>query len=352
MQALQKLVQKIDKEGYYPKEQIIAFAKRGYFGVLQERSDIFKALEKIGEVSNVCATTGFCMWCQFALIWYVLNSDNNGLKEALLPKLYSGQILGGTALSNPMKSFAGIEKNHLKAKRVNGGYIINGTLPWVSNIEANSAFGAIALLGDNEPIMGVIYCDESVKLSSHIKYATLEGSATKTIALKDYFLKDADVLSGANVYSYLVKITPGFILLQAGIAAGIINQSLECINKADLTHSHINEFLPYSYDSLKAEFDDILARVVKACENINAPEAKNILTLRLDASLLTQKITAAAVLFSGTMGYLADAKPQRLQREGNFVLIVTPSIKHLIKELKSVETGGGCLNEWKRKANA
>ena len=50
MQALQKLVQKIDKEGYYPKEQIIDFAKRGYFGVLQERSDIFKAIEKIGEV--------------------------------------------------------------------------------------------------------------------------------------------------------------------------------------------------------------------------------------------------------------------------------------------------------------
>lgn len=349
MQTLQKLVQKIDKQGYYPKEQIQALANDGFFAVLEQRSDIFKAIENISKISNICGTTGFCMWCQFALIWYVLNTKNLELKARLLPKLRSGEILGGTALSNPMKNFAGIEKNHLKAKKVQGGYIINGTLPWVSNIEQNSAFGAIALLPDEKPVMGVIFCDESVKLSAHIKYATLEGSATKTIALKDYFLKDSDVLGGDDIYEYLIKITPGFILLQAGIAAGIINQSLECIQKSQLTHAHINKFLPYDYESLKAEFSKLLERVKNASKNIENPDPKSILTLRLDASLLTQKITAAAVLFSGTMGYLADAKPQRLQREGNFVLIVTPSIKHILKELKNIENGDGCINKWKRK---
>ncbi|ECL1830396.1 TPA: acyl-CoA/acyl-ACP dehydrogenase [Campylobacter jejuni] len=348
MQTLQKLVQKIDKEGYYPKDQIKALANDGFFAVLEQRSDIFKAVENISKISNICGTTGFCMWCQFALIWYVLNSKNLELKARLLPKLYSGEILGGTALSNPMKSFAGIEKNRLKAKKTNGGYIINGTLPWVSNIEQDSAFGAIALLPDEKPIMGVIFCDESVKLSSHIKYATLEGSATKTITLKDYFLKDTEVLGGDDIYEYLIKITPGFILLQVGIATGIINQSLECIQKSQLTHAHINEFLPYTYDGLRAEFIELLERLKDACGNIENLNSQNILTLRLDASLLTQKITGAAVLFSGAMGYLADAKPQRLQREGNFVLIITPSIKHILKELQNIQKGDGCINKWKK----
>ena len=76
MQTLQKLVQKIDKEGYYPKNQIKDLANDGFFAVLKQRSDIFKAVENISKISNICGTTGFCMWCQFALIWYVLNSKN------------------------------------------------------------------------------------------------------------------------------------------------------------------------------------------------------------------------------------------------------------------------------------
>jgi alkylation response protein AidB-like acyl-CoA dehydrogenase len=45
-----------------------------------------------------------------------------------------GETLGGTGMSNPMKSFAQIESLLLKATPVDGGYRINGTLPWVSNL--------------------------------------------------------------------------------------------------------------------------------------------------------------------------------------------------------------------------
>lgn len=348
LQKLAKLASKIDSEGIYAKEILKELAQNGSFSKLNSRDELFNAILEISKVSNICATTGFCMWCQFAIIWYVLNSDNETLKAEILPKLQSGEILGGTALSNPMKAFANIEKNRLKAKKTNGGYIINGTLPWVSNIEAGSIFGAIALEND-EPIMGVIRCDNSVKLNSHIKYATLEGSATKSVILKDYFLPRSDILS-ENIYEYLLKITPGFILLQAGIAAGIISSSLEVIESSNKTHGHINAYLPYGVEILNAELNEILKFAKDAAEKIDEISAVEILELRLKASNLTQKATNSAVLFSGTKGYFKNAKAQRLQREGNFVLIVTPSVKHILKELNEINSGRGVISKWRELA--
>lgn len=347
LQKLAKLAHLIDKEGIYPKEILKQIAQNGDFAALQSRADLYQAIENIAKISKICGTSGFCMWCQFAIIYYLINSDNTELKNELLPKLYSGQILGGTALSNPMKAFAGIEKNHLKATKVEGGYIINGNLPWVSNISEDSVFGAIAL-DDNTPVMGVIRVGDNARLKSSIKYSALEGSATKSVVIKNYFLSDNDILS-QNIYEYLVRITPGFILLQTGIAAGIIKASLEEINKSNASHADINSYLNLDFKSLQNEYISLLNLVQNLAKNIDNINPLDILEARLLGSNLTQKITSAAVLFSGARGYLESSRVARLQREGNFVLIVTPSIKHLLKEISEVKAGRGCIKSWKSK---
>ena len=43
-----------------------------------------------------------------------------------------------------MKTFANIESMILRAQRVNGGYVVSGTLPWISHIAPNQYCGAIA----------------------------------------------------------------------------------------------------------------------------------------------------------------------------------------------------------------
>ena len=73
-------------------------------------------------------------WCQNTLVWYASNSGNPELVARFADKFASGEILGGTGLSNPMKSFFGIEKLKLKGRKVEGGYVVRGALPWVSNL--------------------------------------------------------------------------------------------------------------------------------------------------------------------------------------------------------------------------
>ena len=84
-------------------------------------------------IGEVCGATAFMAWCQNTLVWYAANSTNLTLARRFGDSL-SGRVLGGTGLSNPMKSFFGIERLKLKGRKVEGGYIVKGALPWVSNL--------------------------------------------------------------------------------------------------------------------------------------------------------------------------------------------------------------------------
>jgi alkylation response protein AidB-like acyl-CoA dehydrogenase len=136
----------IDEGTIYPDELLRRLGDVGTWGSHQPRdgaADLRCAIQSIAALGEVCGATAFMAWCQNTLVWYAANSDNPALAGRLADKFASGQILGGTGLSNPMKSFFGIEKLKLKGRKVEGGYIVKGALPWVSNLGPGHFFGTI-----------------------------------------------------------------------------------------------------------------------------------------------------------------------------------------------------------------
>ena len=57
------------------------------------------------------------------------------------------------------------------------------------------------------------------------------------------------------------------------------------------------------------------------------------LKVRLDGSWLALEATQSAALEAGARGYLKGSDVARRQREAQFVAIVTPTVKHILKEL-------------------
>src|SRR5438132_1407242 len=136
-QELAPLAGAIDAGSVYPGELLRSLGKVGAWSshVPQEGpADLRCAIQSTAVIGEVCGATAFMAWCQNTLVWYAANSDNPNLVARFGDKFATGQILGGTGLSNPMKSFFGIEKLKLKARKVDGGYIVKGALPWVSNL--------------------------------------------------------------------------------------------------------------------------------------------------------------------------------------------------------------------------
>ncbi|MQI08934.1 acyl-CoA dehydrogenase, partial [Escherichia coli] len=112
----------------------------GYFGGAALR----KNAEVIEAVSQSCLTTGFCLWCQLAFSTYLENATQPHLNNDLQQQLLSGEILGATGLSNPMKSFNDLEKLNLEHTYVDGQLVVSGRMPAVSNIQEDHYFGAIS----------------------------------------------------------------------------------------------------------------------------------------------------------------------------------------------------------------
>ena len=126
---------RIDQQGYYPIDVMSDLGEAGAFAphlnAYGQRFDL--ALSNMRAISRECGSTGFMTWCQDVCGLYMELSENNALIDRVADHA-AGRTFGGTGLSNPMKAFTNIETMALKANKVSDGYVVSGTLPWVSHI--------------------------------------------------------------------------------------------------------------------------------------------------------------------------------------------------------------------------
>jgi hypothetical protein len=204
---LAPIVGKIDAEAYYPESVLRSFGRAGAFashlpGKSVDGPDLLTAIRAMTTAGEYCLATSFCMWCQNALGWYIFASDNEPLKMTLGQRVAAGEAFGGTALSNPMKSFFGIEKIRLRGKRTSGGYIVRGALPYVSNLGDDHYFGAV-FEREEAPgryVMTVVPCaGTGVMLSDSTKFVALDGTRTFSVQLRDVMIPDAYMLADQPV---------------------------------------------------------------------------------------------------------------------------------------------------------
>ena len=109
----------------------------------------------------------------------------------------TGRVLGGTGLSNPMKSFFGIEKLKLKGRKVDGGYIVRGALPWVSNLGPDHYFGTI-FEREDEPgqVMFLADCSGPRDHADAMQpFLAMDGTGTYGVQFRDAFVPDELILA-------------------------------------------------------------------------------------------------------------------------------------------------------------
>jgi alkylation response protein AidB-like acyl-CoA dehydrogenase len=343
-------VQDIDLKGKYPRDFMHQVGALGGFGQAVSREfggsgqGLKAAVQVIEAISQECLCTGFMVWCQIACTWYMQNSDNAHLKHHLLPDVAAGRLLGGTGLSNPMKHFADIEKIALVAERKSGGYIINGLLPWVSNIGIGHPFGIAAKVADSDDYLMAIVSDEleGLTLKQNAHFIALEGSGTFSCVFKDVFVPDAFVLA-VPCNDYVEQIRPGFILTQAGMGLGLVAGCIDIMEQYSQRLGHVNCFLDEPIDDFAEDLEQARLKTYALADAISAPSAlvgqdvlREIIQARIVASELSLRAANAAMLHAGARAYLHGSKPARRLREAYFVAIVTPAIKHLKKMLHKI----------------
>lgn len=340
---LRPLAARIDAAGFYPSNALKQLGAAGAFAQHHEGFgesaiiDLGLGIRAMSVVAEACLATAFCTWCQDAFGWYLQNAENAGLRARLQADAASGAILGGTGLSNPMKALSGIEPMRLKGERVSGGYRVDGVLPWVSNLEVGHYFGFCFTAGaETIAAIGRLGFDGIVSRKG-AEFIALDGTATRAVGFKSAFVPDEMILSDA-LSRFAQRIKPGFLLLQTGMATGLVRNSAQLMRELPARVRDINAYLPIGPETLEEKLGalerEILTLAATPFEN-DAAYLRRVQSARLEGSRLSLEATQALMLHAGASAYLRNSVYSRRLRESYFVAIVTPATKHLLKDLST-----------------
>ncbi len=332
-QHLRPRVKEIDEQGKYPGDFLKLLGEEGFYS--QSPSDNLKVIR---DVATVCVSTAFVVWCQTAAISFVSNGTSDELKQELLSSLLTGEVFGGTGISNAMKFYAGLEELKLVGEKTPTGYCLHGTLPFVSNLAPHSWFAVVFRTGDNQRAIALVPTDcEGVNLKEVNGFLGLNGTATYSCQFQNVHLSQKYVVS-EQADELIAKIRPGFLLTQVGLALGVTRASLDSMNNLQDKQKAVNQFLKVQPTSLENRLQQLTDRVEQLSDRsaIATVSFREVVEARLESAYLALDAAQAEMLHAGAAGYVAGSHTSRRLRESLFLAVVTPAVKQLEIMLKSL----------------
>ena len=143
---------KLDRQMAYPKEFVDALTEAGYLSVLIPEEyggsglKLSAAAAILEEIQRAGCNGGGCH-AQMYTMGTVLRHGNDAQKGKWLPKIASGEVRGGLALTEP-DAGTDLQGIRMTARREGSDYVINGTKTWITNGAEGSCF---ALLVKTDP---------------------------------------------------------------------------------------------------------------------------------------------------------------------------------------------------------
>ncbi|HEY4887277.1 MAG TPA: acyl-CoA dehydrogenase family protein [Candidatus Dormibacteraeota bacterium] len=190
------LAAEVDREHRFPEEAIRAASEAGLMGVLIPGEfggaglDALAFAICIEELAQACASTSVIVDVHNSVgSEPILLFGTEQQKRKWLPQLASGELLGAFALT---ESASGSDAASLKtsARRIGGGYVLNGTKVFITNIGRAGLYVVFARSGPQEKAAGVsaflVPSDApGVRVGQLFKKMGLHGSPTGELVLED-----------------------------------------------------------------------------------------------------------------------------------------------------------------------
>lgn len=297
------------------------------------------AIEAVASVAAHSLTAAFVFWGQRTFIEHLLQSPNAVLRTRWLTALLHGEVAGATGLSNAIKYLSRIEPLQMSATPhftdgVKAGWILNGKLPWITNLRREGFLAAAAFDhsdGATPSIFAIPHDAPGVVRSDDLDLIALRSSNTAALTLERTTL-DTSWRISADAPTFLARVRPAFLGLQCGLSIGLARRALAAINSssASTRASVEDEVAPLAH-----ELDVLTKRLVDGVQHgtfLATPAA--LFEVRISLASVVDRAVRLEVVTAGGRGYLREqGGTARRTREAAFVPIVTPSIVQLKSQL-------------------
>jgi alkylation response protein AidB-like acyl-CoA dehydrogenase len=293
-------------------------------GTLADQAEVIRTL------AQHCTPTAFSVWAHRTATGYVARWGSEALRDELLPGLRRGERTAATAMATAFQAALGLRELTVSAREVDGGLVLDGVIPWASNLFADGAVVVLpARAEDGRHLVVAVTTDQDgVELLPYPALLALGATASTTVRLRSVAVAEHRVLTD-RFLDFLADVRAPFLLLQAAICLGLADAALAAAEPKHVgtgtTFRADHTDLLSRRDALAAEHTARLAR--------GGPADPDLVRLRLEASELAVAATRHEAAVSGGAGYLAASATARRLREAAFLPIQSPTEAQLRWEL-------------------
>jgi len=333
----------LDTGRHDPGDLLPALAEAGVFrwGVPVEAgglsdTDPGHAIDVIAQIARHSLTAAFVAWSQRAFVECLLRSPNAPLAMRCLPDLLAGRLAGANALSNVMKFLSGLEPLQIAARADGERWLLDGTMPWVTNLRPQGfvAAAAVQMPQGGVAVMALPHDLPGLARSADLPLMGLQSSNTAAVRLADVPAGDEHLLH-ARVPAYLPGLRPVFVGLQCGLSIGLARRCLDEAREVGQGKA-ARGILAGPIEGLSLRLQDLSSQLADGVRDGSlARQPRTLFALRINLAETAVEAARLELQAAGGLAYLRERQPgfERRWREAAFLPIITPSVVQLKTEL-------------------
>lgn len=309
----------------WPAEQLRAMSEASVLGWLIPKefggSDVSNADLTAGyeKLAASCLASTFVLTQRNAAIQRIVRSENEELKQDLLPGLVTDSIFATVGISHLTTSRQHLTTPAVTAERLDAGYILNGEVPWVTGADKADVIVCGGTLEDGTQILVALEtCTEGVDVTPAVPLMALNSSRTSTVRLSNVFVSLEYLLHGP--VENVMKQTGGGAgsFTTSALAVGHAANAIRLLREEADRRPELTEILQPFEDEYSAISNDLS---LAASENVETPSHLTAESMRQRSNSLALRASQACLAASKGAGFVASHPASRLVAEAMFFLV-------------------------------
>ncbi|MDP2354718.1 MAG: acyl-CoA dehydrogenase family protein [Beijerinckiaceae bacterium] len=289
-----------------------------------------EAIEAIAAVSELSLAAGFVFWGHRTYLEYLLQSPSSALRDRLAPAIVRGEVAGATALSNAMKFLAGLEGLQIEAREKQGRILLDGKMPWVTNLrkEGFHVAAAVARQDGSSFIASLRHDVPGLVRSPDLDLISMRATNTAAVRLAGVEITDEDIIA-PDAQAWLPAVRPAFLGLQCGMSIGLARRALnEALAAVGAGRSVLSPEIDALSQRLATETKRLHSGVSQS--KFQADPAA-LFRIRIALADIVSEAVELELQAGGGACYLSQPGEHfaRRWREAAFIPVVTPSLVQL-----------------------
>ena len=316
---------KVDAADEIPSAHFDSLARAGLYGLAGPVGaggldvDLATFCSVIEIMAGGCLATTFVWLQHHSTVRALAATPNSLLRERWLEPLCSGAKRAGIALGGARPG-----PPLLRARAVPGGYVFDGSAPWVTGWDMIDVIHTLARDDSGNLVAALLPAQVSATLAaSRLELVAVNASRTVELAFTGHFVP-ADLVSGSMPHAQWLARDAAGLRPNGSLSLGVAGRCGRLLGQLGGTAAQSSGAAVL----LRAELAAIRARLDAA----SAPASDGVAlpAARAAASVLAFQAAGLLVAAAGSHSILAGEHPQRLAREALFLQVF--GSRHAIKD--------------------